>query len=66
METTNDPVYAWDAVFAFAHAAHNIIESGGDATSGAALLKELHRMSFVGASGNGKFSHIFTCTLVWG
>jgi hypothetical protein len=58
METTNDPVYAWDAVFAFAHAAHNIIKSGGDTTNGAEILSELHRLSFIGASGNVSFTAV--------
>ncbi len=43
--------FAYDAVYAFARAAHNMILAGEDPTDGALLLKELAALEFTGATG---------------
>ncbi len=47
--------FAYDAVFAFAYAFQRMIDAGKDVTDGDALLEELKKTDFIGATGPVSF-----------
>ncbi|MHA2090218.1 MAG: ABC transporter substrate-binding protein [Candidatus Kariarchaeaceae archaeon] len=47
--------YVYDAVYAFALAAHAMIETGNDPLNGADLLEELQNLIFTGSTGSVSF-----------